>query len=115
MVLTNEPLDLIGKEIDVALRVGNLPDSNLVARRLATLRTQVYASPRYLERHGEPLHPDDLQHHRTLAMHKQRSNGDGYQLAAARRHASDRVPRSIRCWSPTIRPRCAARCCAARA
>jgi DNA-binding transcriptional LysR family regulator len=77
MVLTNDPLDLIDKEIDVALRVGNLPDSNLVARRLATLRTQVYASGQYLDRHGEPLHPDDLQHHRTLAMTKQRDNA-GY-------------------------------------
>jgi DNA-binding transcriptional LysR family regulator len=76
MVLTNEPLDLIDKEIDVALRVGNLPDSNLVARRLAVFRTQVYASTRYIERHGEPLTPDDLQHHRTLAMSKQRRNGN---------------------------------------
>ncbi|MBW3551475.1 MAG: LysR family transcriptional regulator [Proteobacteria bacterium] len=77
MVLTNEPLDLIAKEIDVALRIGSLPDSNLIARRLAVFRTQVYASPHYLERHGEPLHPDDLQHHRTLAMQKARRNG-GY-------------------------------------
>jgi DNA-binding transcriptional LysR family regulator len=75
MLLSNEPLDLISKEIDVALRGGNLPDSNLVARRLSVLRTQVYASPIYLERHGEPLHPDDLQHHRALAMQKQRRNG----------------------------------------
>lgn len=75
MVLTNEPLDLIDKEIDVALRVGNLPDSNLVARRLTVFRTQIYASAEYIERHGEPLHPDDLQHHRALAMHKQRHNG----------------------------------------
>ncbi len=78
LVLNNEPLDIIDKEIDVALRVGNLPDSNLIARRLATLRTQVYASQRYLEGHGEPLHPDDLQHHRTLAMNKQRKNGAGF-------------------------------------
>jgi len=78
MVLNNEPLDLIDKEIDVALRVGNLPDSNLVARRLAVFRTQIYASQSYLERHGEPLHPDDLQHHRTLAYTKQRRNGSFY-------------------------------------
>jgi DNA-binding transcriptional LysR family regulator len=76
MVLTNEPLDLIDKQIDVALRIGNLPDSNLVARRLAVFRTQVYASPEYLARHGEPLHPDDLQHHRTLGFPKFRRNGD---------------------------------------
>ena len=77
MVLSNEPLDLIGGEIDVALRLGALPDSNLVARRLGTLRTQVYASTHYVARHGEPLHPDDLQHHRVLAMQKHRRNG-GY-------------------------------------
>jgi DNA-binding transcriptional LysR family regulator len=77
MVLANESLDLIDKEIDVALRVGSLPDSNLIARRLAMFRTQVYASTHYLERHGEPLHPDDLQHHRALAMQKTRRNG-GY-------------------------------------
>lgn len=78
MVLNNEPLDLIDKEIDVALRIGSLPDSNLVARRLAVFRTQVYASQAYLERHGEPLHPDDLQHHRSLAFTKQRRNGSFY-------------------------------------
>ncbi|OGT60320.1 MAG: LysR family transcriptional regulator [Gammaproteobacteria bacterium RIFCSPHIGHO2_12_FULL_63_22] len=78
MLLSNESIDLISKEIDVALRVGNLPDSNLAARRLSVFRTQVYASPLYLERHGEPLHPDDLQHHRALAMQKQRRTGGSY-------------------------------------
>jgi LysR family transcriptional regulator for bpeEF and oprC len=72
MQLSSDKVDLISTEIDVALRVGVLPDSSLIARRLATLRTQVYASPRYLDTYGEPLHPDDLQHHRVLAMHKNR-------------------------------------------
>lgn len=70
MILSNETVDLIAKEMDVALRVGNLPDSNLVARKLATFHTQVYASPAYIERYGEPLHPDDLRHHRALFMRK---------------------------------------------
>jgi DNA-binding transcriptional LysR family regulator len=77
MLLTNDNVDIIDRELDVALRVGALPDSNFVARRLAVFRTQVYASPSYVERHGEPLHPDDLQHHRALAMHRHRRNG-GY-------------------------------------
>jgi DNA-binding transcriptional LysR family regulator len=72
MLLTNESLDLIDKEIDVALRAGALPDSTLVARKLGSFRTQIYASPSYIARHGEPLHPDELQHHRTLAIHKSR-------------------------------------------
>ena len=78
MLLSNEPLDLIGGEIDVALRLGNLPDSNLVARRLGVLRTQVYASKNYLARYGEPLGPDDLQHHRALAMPKHRRGGGSF-------------------------------------
>lgn len=78
MVLSNEPLDLIDREIDVALRIGALPDSNLIARKLATLRTQVYASPEYIDQHGEPLQPDDLQHHRTFGMQKLMRNGQYY-------------------------------------
>jgi len=79
MVLTNEPLDLIGKEIDLALRVGQPTDTSLVARRLAVFRSQVYASPEYLARHGEPVHPGDLQHHRTLGLNKfGQQNGNGY-------------------------------------
>ena len=70
MHMSNDPVDLISAEIDVALRAGPLPDSTLVARRLAGFRTQVFASPRYIERHGEPLHPDELQHHRIIAVRK---------------------------------------------
>ncbi|RRN57186.1 LysR family transcriptional regulator [Pseudoxanthomonas sp. SGNA-20] len=70
MHMSNDPVDLIGSEIDVALRIGPLPDSTLIARRLAGFRTQVFASPSYIERHGEPLHPDELQHHRILAVRK---------------------------------------------
>ena len=77
MVLSNEPVDLIAGEIDVALRLGALPDSSLVARKLGSLRTQVFAGAAYIERYGEPLHPDELQYHRTLAMPKHR-HGNGY-------------------------------------
>lgn len=78
MLLANESLDLIGGEIDVALRLGELPDSNLVARQLGMLRTQVFAANAYLDKYGEPQHPDELQHHRALAMTKHRQ-GNRYQ------------------------------------
>ena len=89
MLLSNDSLDLISKEIDVALRVGNLPDSNLSARRLAVFGTQVFASPLYLDRHGEPLHPDDQQHHRALAMLKHRRNGSYLWNLSDGKRASD--------------------------
>ncbi|WDS36577.1 LysR family transcriptional regulator [Pseudoxanthomonas sp.] len=77
LLLSNEPMDLIGGEVDVALRFGNLPDSNLIARKLGVLSTQVFAAKSYIARHGEPLHPDDLQYHRTFAMPKHR-HGNSY-------------------------------------
>src|SRR3546814_4998708 len=55
------------------MRVGTLADSNLAARRLSVLHTAVYATPSYVERFGEPLHPDDLVHHRALAQTNHRS------------------------------------------
>ena len=78
MLLSNEPLDLIAGEIDVALRLGALSDSTFVARKLGSLRTQVFASSCYIERYGEPLHPDELQYHRTLAMPKHRLGNGSY-------------------------------------
>lgn len=78
MLLSNEPLDLIGSEIDVALRIGELPDSTHVARKLGVLKTQVFAGSAYIARYGEPLHPDELQYHRTLAMPKNRHGNGGY-------------------------------------
>ncbi|HET7655536.1 MAG TPA: LysR substrate-binding domain-containing protein [Luteimonas sp.] len=78
MILTNDKLDLIDKEIDIALRIGPLEDSNLVARRLGQFRSQVFASTGYLERHGEPAHPDELLQHRTMAFPKFRRNGSYY-------------------------------------
>lgn len=68
LLLSNDNLDIIASEIDVALRVGKLADSNLAARKLAVFRTAVYTTPSYIERFGEPLHPDDLIHHRALAQ-----------------------------------------------
>lgn len=68
LVLSNERLDLVANQIDVALRVGDgeLPDSSLVARPLASYRSFIYASDSYLALHGEPRTPADLARHPTL-------------------------------------------------
>ena len=59
--------DLIKERIDVALRVGTLEDSTLVARRLGQTRMLLCASPAYLARKGTPRTPADLQTHDWLA------------------------------------------------
>jgi LysR family transcriptional regulator, regulator for bpeEF and oprC len=75
MHLSNELVDLVGGEMDFAVRVGELEDSTLSARRLASIETHLYASEDYLSRHGEPLQPADLEHHRALASTRHRRNG----------------------------------------
>lgn len=63
LVLGDRLTNLVEDHIDAALRIGNLPDSNLVATRLGSTRRAAYASPDYLKRCGTPKTLDDLVHH----------------------------------------------------
>ena len=63
-------LDLLAEGIDLAIRVGNLTDSALIARRLASIDLGIYASPGYLKQAGVPDTPDDLRQHNCLGMRK---------------------------------------------
>ncbi|WP_236702073.1 LysR family transcriptional regulator [Cupriavidus basilensis] len=67
LVLSHRTLDLVSEEIDLALRMGDLPDSSMAARRLATFPNRIYASPAYLSQHGVPTHPDALLKHAALS------------------------------------------------
>lgn len=59
-------IDLLQEGVDVGIRIARLPDSTLIARRLAPVRTLVCASPDYLRRFGTPREPADLARHRCL-------------------------------------------------
>jgi DNA-binding transcriptional LysR family regulator len=59
-------VDLIARGFDLAVRIGSLKDSSLIARRIAPVRKVVVASPAYLERHGTPERPRDLASHDLL-------------------------------------------------
>ncbi|WP_287119554.1 LysR family transcriptional regulator [Mesorhizobium sp.] len=61
LMFTDAIVDLLAEETDVAVRVAAHSDSRLVVRRLAPNRRVICASPRYLETHGMPTTPDDLQ------------------------------------------------------
>ncbi len=61
--LTNRFIDIIDESIDLALRIGSLSDSRLIARRLCTNQRVLVAAPSYLARRGEPRHPDELAEH----------------------------------------------------
>ncbi|BCX17441.1 MAG: LysR family transcriptional regulator [Geminicoccaceae bacterium] len=66
LVLEDRFVDLVEDGFDLALRIGDLPDSSLIARHLAPIRLVLCAAPAYLERHGTPHEPRDLRHHRCL-------------------------------------------------
>jgi DNA-binding transcriptional LysR family regulator len=63
---SDRPVDLVGGQFDLAIRIRELQDSSLKARRLGQLRVVTFAAPSYLERHGRPRHPDDLVHHKCI-------------------------------------------------
>ncbi len=65
--LNDRRVDLIDEGMDLALRIGRLKDSSLIARRLFTACTALVASPAYLEAHGTPERADDLAGHAFLA------------------------------------------------
>ncbi|MBW4654387.1 MAG: LysR family transcriptional regulator [Kaiparowitsia implicata GSE-PSE-MK54-09C] len=66
LVLTDATLDLLAERIDLAVRLGLLADSTLIAQRLFPTRYCVCASPGYLKQWGTPTQPGDIAHHNCL-------------------------------------------------
>ena len=63
VVLFDHVIDLVENHVDVAVRIGHLPDSGLVAARIGEIHWVICASPAYLSTRGTPVAPDDLAHH----------------------------------------------------
>jgi DNA-binding transcriptional LysR family regulator len=68
VVMEDKVIDLVEAGIDVALRMGVLPDTNLRARKIAQCRRLVLGTPSYLADKGEPTHPGDLARHQVMAI-----------------------------------------------
>jgi DNA-binding transcriptional LysR family regulator len=89
--LNDRVVDLIGEGIDVAIRIADLSDSNLIGVKLADNKRVVVASPAYIKRHGAPRSLDDLAKHNCLAISSEgsqrgwtfRQNGRNVTLKAA--------------------------------
>src|SRR5260370_33473520 len=75
--LTDRRIDLIREGFDLAVRIGELEDTNLIGRSLGVLHYVLGASPKYLERRGIPRSVDDLKRHSCLR----------YLLAGRRNHS----------------------------
>jgi len=66
LVTLDRAVDLVGERIDLAVRITNHLDEGVVARRLATCRSVLCASPAYLQRRGQPERPEDLAAHECI-------------------------------------------------
>ncbi len=76
LVLSDEFVDIVGSGFDLAIRIAELTDSSLVARRLAPVRRVLCASPAYIATHGMPQDIEDLRRHICLPAH----NHDPWRL-----------------------------------
>lgn len=92
--LSNRPLDLLHEGLDLAVRLGRLQESRLVAARLAPRRMYLCASPTYIERYGRPHSLSELAWHNCLV-----GSSDLWQLVQEGRDATQRVQGNWRCNS----------------
>jgi DNA-binding transcriptional LysR family regulator len=96
LMLADRPIDMIEEDIHLALRVGRLPDSQLVARKLADIRMIVCAAPAYLERHGTPRDPAELDAHDCLVFSN--APGAGTWRFRIDGNAECKIPISAKLW-----------------
>ncbi len=78
--LSDNVVDLVREGFDLAIRIGALDDSRLVARRIAPNRRVLCASPDYLRRRGRPRQPEDLAHHDCLLLFGSGGRQDVWRL-----------------------------------
>lgn len=76
--------DMVESGIDVAIRIGDLPDSSLVAKRLTLRKMRVCAAPSYIEKHGKPERPEDLVNHNCLTHHHSPTGNEWHFLDGKR-------------------------------
>lgn len=69
LILTDRVLDLVADGVDLAIRIGHLNDSSLIGKKVGVSGFQIYASPNYLKKYGEPKTPKDLLEHDCLLFH----------------------------------------------
>lgn len=89
-------IDLMQEGFDLAIRIAKLPDSSLIARRLAPIRHALCASPDYLARHGTPLRAADLAGHAGLAYSNLANPGLWHYVGPGGQPGSVQVPVKLR-------------------
>jgi DNA-binding transcriptional LysR family regulator len=102
IVLNDRTVDLIEEGFDVAVRIGRLVDSTLVARRIATIRFALCAAPAYLQRRGVPRRPADLNGHDCLEYSYRQTGNEWHFTGPDGTRESVRVDCRLKANNPQI-------------
>ena len=95
ITLSDRVVDLVEEGYDLAVRIGQLPSSSLISRKLASTRMVLCASPAYLARRGAPAQPAELLAHDVIA-YSLSSTGDQWSFSGPAGDASVRVAPRVR-------------------
>jgi DNA-binding transcriptional LysR family regulator len=98
--LVDRPVDMLEEDVHLALRIGHLPDSDLVARKLGDIQMIVCASPSYLEQRGVPQTPAELSGHDCLAFSEMPGAAEWRFLEQSKPRW--KVPISPRLWANSL-------------
>lgn len=93
LVLDDRNIDLVEEGIDLALRMGDLADSNMTARRIGLARRRILATPAYFAKYGKPSTPADLLEHRAVVYSRDIDGGEDWTFR------KDSVEQSIKLQS----------------
>lgn len=91
--LSDRYVDIVDEGFDVAIRIGELKDSSLVARKLSMFEIAICASPEYLAQAGTPATPEDLVHHQCLGFTNWHSQGGWRRMEKQSGVRIDTTPR----------------------
>lgn len=101
LLLDDTPIDLLAARVDLALRVGALADSSLVARALGAFPRRLCAAPAYLDQRGWPQHPDELARHDWLGLPPRSGSAEVLDFSGPQgERASHRL--EARVWSTQV-------------
>ncbi|MGE5650110.1 LysR family transcriptional regulator [Noviherbaspirillum sp. UKPF54] len=95
ILLNDRRVDLIEEGLDLAVRIGSLPESGLIARKLASDRIVICGAPEYFAQHGTPKTPEDLVGHNCL-IYSYAASGDEWKLTGPDGEHAVRVSGSMR-------------------
>lgn len=79
--VSDRPVDLMAENVDCVVRAGSISDQSLIARRIGEMHLVTCASPSYLQRYGEPLHPSDLEKDHYVVSYFSTRTGQSYPLS----------------------------------